>query len=486
MPEFSPVGGVTVATLDELIMSIEIEREQAVKRRERAQAAAKMILERATQEGRANLTPEEEADIKAESEKRDRANADIKGIDAKLERAKEARDAERAIEAAQAERKDTPAADRPERRHYDQVARIGNEKRTYNKDNCKRGGLFLRDVTRQFLYNDLHAAERLHRHMQEERVERGQYLEERAVGTGAFAGLVVPQYLTELFAPAASTLRPFADACNQHDLPPNGMSVNISRITTPTGAGLQASENTAVTEANMDDTLLTENVQTIAGQQTLSRQAIDRGTGIEDIVMDDLFRRYAAALDSTLINQATTGLSAAATPVTATDASPTGPELYSKILEAAAATEAALMGLAQPDLVVMHSRRWYWLQGQMTTQFPLFGSTLNQQNLGTNLQTRYGSGARATLPNGLVVITDNNIATNKGTGTNEDEVFVVSSDECHLWEDPNAPVFIRAEQAAAASLGVLLVLYGYFAYSFRRFPAAISKLSGTALVTPVF
>jgi hypothetical protein len=75
---------------------------------------------------------------------------------------------------------------------------------------------------------------------------------------------------------------------------------------------LQASENTA-SETNIDDTLLTLNVQTNAGQQTLSRQAIERGTGVEAVVMDDLFRRYHTNLDSTLLNQASTGLAASST-----------------------------------------------------------------------------------------------------------------------------------------------------------------------------
>jgi hypothetical protein len=47
-------------------------------------------------------------------------------------------------------------------------------------------------------------------------------------------------------------------------------------------------------------------------------------------------------------------------------------------------------------------------------------------------------------------------------------------------------VFIRAEQPAAASLGVLLVLYGYFAYTFRRYTSAMQKIGGTGLVTPTF
>jgi hypothetical protein len=38
-----------------------------------------------------------------------------------------------------------------------------------------------------------------------------------------------------------------------------------------------------VSETDADDTLLTVDVRTIAGQQDLSRQAIERGTGIDTI-----------------------------------------------------------------------------------------------------------------------------------------------------------------------------------------------------------
>jgi hypothetical protein len=85
----------------------------------------------------------------------------------------------------------------------------------------------------------------------------------------------------------------------------------------------------------------------------------------------------------------------------------------------------------------------------------------------------------------MIVITDNNIPTTKGGGT-EDEIYVTSSQECHLWEDPNAPVFIRAEQPAAAQLGVLLVLYGYFAYTFGRYANSVGLIGGTGLIAPVF
>ena len=98
----------------------------------------------------------------------------------------------------------------------------------------------------------------------------------------------------------------------------------------------------------------------------------------------------------------------------------------------------------------------------------------------------YNDGVRGTLPLGLSVVVDNNIGTTLGAGT-EDEIYVVPATECHLWEDLNGePTFIRAEQTNAASLGVLLVAYSYFAYTFARYTGGTQKISGTGLIAPVF
>ncbi|MFI5995874.1 hypothetical protein ACIBAC_28990 [Streptomyces sp. NPDC051362] len=383
----------------------------------------------------------------------------------------------------------TPAANRAPA--YDRVHRVGQDERTYRPDQDRRGAQFERDVAAAFV-GDYDAQARLSRHMQEERVERGDQLradgqQQRAVGTGAFAGLVVPQYLTDMYAPAAAAKRPFADACTHHDLPAQGMTVNLSQITTSSDTGLQASENTAVTEQDMDDTLLSFPVQTNAGQQTMSRQSIERGAGVEPVVLDDLYRRYGTRLDSTLLNQATNGLSAAATAVAYTDASPTATELYPKLLEGLSGVEAAMLDMASGDnLAVMHSRRWYWMQNAMGATWPLITQPgIVAQTLGANYAEAYGRGIRGVLPNGTPVVVDNNIATNLGAGTNEDEIYLVDRQECHLWEDPSAPMFIRAEQPKVASLGVVLVAYGYFAYTFKRYAQA-RKIGGTGLVTPTF
>ena len=483
-----------MATIDELIASQEVELEAATKRRDKCKTEVKAILALAGQEGRSALTEEEDARVTELFAAQDTAKNDIRGIQAKLETSQRVKSEEAEVVRKSAEVTATPAAAQ-RRPAYDQVTRVGTEERTYRPDMDRKGAMFIRDVARQFLYNDVQSAERLSRHMHEERVERAAYIQ-RAAGdtlTSNWTGLVVPQYITDMKAPAIAALRPFANICNQHDLPPDGMSVNISKVTTASSVALQATELTAVSATSLDDTLLTENVQTAAGQQTLSRQAIDRGTGIEEVVMDDLFRRYATTLDSTLLNQATTGLSAVATATAFTTASPAfmsataADSLYGKILGSTSGVETALLAYGFPDYAVMNSRRWHWINSKVSALWPGVSQPgIEVQAGGMNVGAGYDQGTRGVLPNGLKVIVDNNVGTAFGTATNEDEIYIVPSSECHLWEDPGAPVFIRAEQAAAASLGVVLVLYGYFAYSFRRYANGMGKVGGTGLTVPTF
>jgi hypothetical protein len=285
-------------------------------------------------------------------------------------------------------------------------------------------------------------------------------------------------------------MRPTANICRKWELPASGMTVNISRITTATSSALQT-ENSAASETNIDDTLLSPAVLTAAGQQTLSLQAIQRGIGTEAVVVQDLVRRVHTNLNNTLINQATTGLDAiAGVSVTYTDASPTAAELYPKLFDLIQQVQSAVyMGVSH---FVMHPRRWNWLASQVGTSWPFL------QVNGAGPQTAgsfNGSGAYNATADGVTiagtlagvpVILDASIATNLGASTNEDRIYGVTADEAHLWEDPNAPMFIRAEQPAAASLGVLFVVYSYFAYTFGRYPSAMGKISGTGLVTPTF
>jgi hypothetical protein len=481
--------------IDDLVTSLEVELQAEERSAASAVAEVKLILQTSRNEGRPILSEDEDTKVQDLFKRRDQSKRNIRGIQTKLAAAQMAK-AEELEERDLADNPEGRGSIRPTQTRlpaYDQVARVGAEARTYSPENDRKGVQFLRDVARSFIKRDAEAAMRLDRHMAEERVERaGKYMTTRAPGdstTTNWAGLTVPQYLTDMYAPATAALRPFADVCNHHDLPPDGMTVNISQVTTPTAVGLQTTQLVPTTAQSIDDTLLTENVQTAEGWQNLSRQAIDRGTGIEEVTMQDLFKRYATNLDGTLVTQAVTGLSALAqaTQLAYTTTQPTAAGLYPKILGATANVEATLLAQAIPSHVVMHSRRWYWMQSQLSSSWPLIGANNLPVQLGgvANADVGYNQGIRGRLPSGLGVVVDNNLLTN--LGTNQDELYVVAADECHLWEDPDAPIYIRADQPNATALGVLLVLYGYFAYSFRRYGgAAIGSVGGTGLILPTF
>lgn len=482
-------------TLEQLIAHLRAQRDTAIATARTDRAALTELRARID-----TTTPPTEDELRAAVTRRDASDAAIDALSARIDELQRDLDREQAVDGLQSQPSDTIPAQRGV--PYDRAGRIGQEARTYRPDTDRSGRQFIRDVQNVFSPGGALATaslERLTRHMAEEQVERAAYLgdrermaaidaaSERAVGTGAFAGLTVPQYLVDLVAPLARNMRPFADAINRHDLPPEGMTLNLSRITTGTSVASQASENAAVSNTDIDDTLLTINVLTNAGQQTMSLQSVRRGTGTEDVTVQDLVRAYHTELDRRALYEAAIGLSNVATSITYTDATPTVPEAYPKFVQGVAQTEAAMLNMASGEnLAVMHSRRWYWLQQGLSSTWPLMAQPgILPQMLGANFAERYGDGVRGVLPNGTAVIVDNNVATNLGVGTNEDEAFTVDRTECHLWEDPQAPLFIRAEQAAAANLGVLLVVYGFFAFAHNRY-AHSQKIGGTGFVTPAF
>jgi hypothetical protein len=360
----------------------------------------------------------------------------------KLERAKVVQAEESALESRLTESRSTGAyANRVSRTS---VVSVTRNERTYNAGNDPRGTNFLRDVARAQIMGDAEAYSRLARHSAEERVERGDYTE-RAAGdlvtgtSGAGAGgLVVPQYLVELTGQAVAAKRPYADNCVKHVLPAEGMTLILPTITTPTAVGNQTTQltTTGIGAQSLVETDVTLAVKTAAGYENVSRQAVDRGGRVSEFVLQDLMTRYATNLDSTLINEATTGLAAVALATLGAfaDTQPTGAKLYPKLLACASGVEATLMG-TNADVCLMHSRRFSWLSKEMTSTWPLINSSgVPVQAGGVNYGKDYGSGFRGLLPNGMAIVVDNNIST--VVSSNQDEIYVVPTAECHLWEDP--------------------------------------------------
>ena len=480
--------------IESLISQYERDAATARSAEKRARDEIEDILSAAKSEGRSHLLASEDDRCEVLFSRIDASKAELTQSEDSLIRLRAIKAEEDEKDRAMRETRPTNAgAANRARPAYDRVARVGREARTYNRESDPVGKNFLADVARHFVLGDVMASDRLARHMREEAVERPQYAT-RAAGdetTTNFSGLTVPQYLVDMVAPATAPLRPFANACTtKHNLPPDGMSVNISRITTPTLAGLQATQLTALSTQTASDTLLTINVQTAGGYVNVSRQAVDRGTGIDETLLQDLFNRYNSDLDNQLLNQATTGAFAVGQNIDVVTAGFTPQVLYSKILGGVNGVSAALLNMGSATHVVMHPRRWNWFSAQTTSTWPLVSSqgTGPGGPLASLSTLNYGGGEVGRLPNGLGVVVDANIPTNltADAGSGEDGLLVVPKSECHLWEDPNQPAFIRAEQPNAPSLGVLLVVYGYYAYTYGRYTNAIQKLTGSAFTAPTF
>lgn len=444
--------------------------DKVVERRDAVKAEMDAVLEAVAAENRTDLTAEETAKV-------DALVAESRSLDEKIEKltAQAAADAKAAEARAAVAEIATPKVG---------GFKVTREARTYTSDS---DASFFKDAYNAQFKSDYAAQERLARHQREESIER------RDVGTAQFEGLVIPQYLIDLAAPLARSGRPFADfVTNKMTLPPSGMTLNISRMTTGSSTAVQVTQNDAVSETDVDDTLLTINVRTIAGQQDLSRQAIERGTGIDTFVAADLIRSWHTTLDAQLLNGTGSagqilGLRASGgNAITFTSTAPTVALLYPKLADAI--QQIQTNAFVNPTHFVMHPRRLAFLLAAVdSTNRPLVVPAAN----GPTNAAGVGAGAAAYGNSGyqmmgLPIVTDANIGTTYGTTTNQDEIYVVTAGESHLWEQPGSPFTLRYDATGAGNLTIKTVVYGYAAYSAGRYPTAASIISGTGLSAPTF
>lgn len=371
------------------------------------------------------------------------------------------------------------------------IVSVKREERTYRPDGEVS---FFADAFRA-QHGDFSAAERIARHSREEAVER------RASDTSNFTGLVVPQYLTALYAPLARAGQPTVNVANKSvPLPKEGMTINVSRITTGSSVAVQATQNSAVSSTDMDDTLLTLPVVTLAGQQDVSRQLLERGTpGMDQLVFADLVAAHAVAKDAQVLFGtgsngqalgilATTGINA----VTYTASSPTVVGMYSKLADAIQQINSNRYLPA--DTIIMHPRRWaYFLAAVDKNDRPLVVPSAGSQAFnaeGSGDAAKYGQVVGQIQ--GVNVVTDANIPTTWSGGTTntsgtEDVIIVARSADLHVFEEGDGmPRELRFEQTTGGSLTVKLVAYSYFAATAGRYPTAFSVVRGTGLVAPTF
>ena len=433
---------------------------------ERAELAEtqETIVNRAADETR-DLTETEDTnlkDLKTRGDELDERIAELRGIQvANLEAAK--------LKA------EVAAVEEPAERATGLVT-VTDEPLTYSKNSDHS---FFQDMYRAQVLSDPGAQQRTARHQAEMDIQH------RADGTSSnWAGLVVPQYAVDEAVAKAQAGRNFANVCRRMPLPASGLTVNVSRVTTSSSAAAQSSENAAISETTIDDTLMTSSVAVYAGAQDISRQALERGDRVDEMIYEDLSLSYATSLDGDLINGS--GSSGTHTGVLQTsgigdldtdDASPTGYETWQKIIKGIGTV--ASNKFLQPDVIVMAPRRWSYLVGSLDgNNRPLL--TPNTQ-LGSNVigvGSAAGTNAVGNIA-GVPVIVDGNVPTNLGAGTDEDAVIIMRSDDVILWENGGgAPMLARYDSVGSANLTIKIIAFGYSAFMVRD-PNSVCKLQGT-------
>ena len=431
----------------------------ALDERDAADAAVQAILDTVQTEGRSDLTEDE-------TTKFDAARAELRSIDEKLDGLK-ARESELVeLEARKA------AADATRREIGVPRVTVKSEERTYRADGEHD---FVADAFRSQFTGDAAATARVQR-------AREEALAEYRSTTGNFGGLVVPQYLTELFAPTLKSGRPFLSNVTQVPLPDSGMNLTIPRGATGTSVAAQGTENTAVTNQTMTESDLVVPVRTFAGQQVISRQAVERGTGIADIILADLYAEYATKTNvSAISGDGTVGAHFGILNTTSVQSvgwtGTTGASLVSALHNAIGKINASRYLPA--DLIVMHPRRWAWLASQSdTANRPLIqidGPGFNA--VGNGQAAGYGSVVGSVA--GIPVVTDAGVPTSLGSSTNEDRIIVTRKSDVLFMEDGAAPVGLTFEEVKGESLTVQMVTYGFSAFTAGRYPVATCVLQGT-------
>ncbi len=351
---------------------------------------------------------------------------------------------------------------------------------------------FFSDAWRAQFRSDPVSRERIERNAREMTDTLG---ESRAVGSAAFGGLIVPQYLVDLFTDVLRDGRAYINAIRSMPLPEEGMVLTVPRGQTGSSVAAQATENAAVSNTNVDfDNDLAINVRTYSGEQDVSRQSLERGTpGIDTLVFSDLVGDYAEELDTAAING--DGLSgthlgvlntSGIISVTYTDASPSVAEVWPRLAQSVGNVGSQRKRSA--SLLVMTPLRWSWFIASLdTTNRPLINpDPAAARNAMGTMAENFAEGQLVGLLMGKPVLVDGNIPETLGAGT-EDAIMVLRASDQIIWEEGDGmPRELMFEETDAGNLQVKLLVYGYSAFTAARRPLGAAVIAGTGLIAPTF
>lgn len=320
--------------------------------------------------------------------------------------------------------------------------------------------------------------------------------ENRAISTTAGAGgqFAPPAWLVSEFVNLARPGRITADLLNKQELPQGVSSINLPKVSGGSTVGVQQTQNSQISETNMTTTSVSSGITTIAGQQIVSLQLIAQsGIPFDRVILGDLAFDYAKQLDLQVIagtgansqlrgleHGASVGTTAYTTAAPAFVSTTSANSFYNALIRA---KNAVATGRFLPaEAIVMTPTRWAWCQEALDTATrPMIltsGASFNAPGISTDEVAEGASGSLLNLP----VYVDNNVTSNLGVATNQDEVFVLRGSDVFLYESELQMESFDSTYANQASL--LVRCLAFSAMVPDRYSASVNIVGGTGLVAP--
>ncbi len=300
---------------------------------------------------------------------------------------------------------------------------------------------------------------------------------------------VTPQYFVSDYAPYREFGRIFLGAANVMPLPDYGMTVYLPQVNTAAGVAAQVGQNQGIDEQDPNADYLSANLNTLAGEVTVSQQLLDRAGpnfAYDKMIFDQLNRAYNQQADTFALTQALAGAGTVSytTAWQITSTTGTTSSLYSKVAQAKAATVDAAGVVLPATHLFAEPVRWEYITAFGDTVgrpliVPDYAGVFNAvAACGDGTPIAEGDTGMKLL--GLKVMEDGNIPA-PASGT--DQIIVAHMPEVWVWEGAQVPRVIP--QTYAQNLSVLLQTYAYIAV-IVRYPLAVQAISGTAFATPTF
>ncbi|MDP9233099.1 MAG: phage major capsid protein [Actinomycetota bacterium] len=280
----------------------------------------------------------------------------------------------------------------------------------------------------------------------------------------------VPGFIADAFAASARAESRMLQALAPLPLPNDAqMTLSVPRFAAGASAAITV-DGGAVSSTDITSALASAPVGLIAGQQDVSQQLLDRFGGIprqaHSLSLDEAFavelgRAMGQQLDIEILNGSgaaghlkglltTSGIVAR----TYTDASPTPAKVFSAVM-GLYSDQAAALG-DTPDVCLFAPRRL------------------------AQLESSYASTNRAAFDRlGIDVLAIPSMPLTLGSGTNEDRVIMIDSDEVLLYIDQ--PVIKVHNDVLSGNMQVRFQVTQYASVMAARQPTATAVLSGTGL-----